>query len=85
MEKIFYPNLAKAMKDKEVTKTDIATLLSLHFNTVTDKIEGNTTSTNKTYNIGFTFLESIIIHRIFFKEYDLVWLFDCETVNTQAG
>lgn len=85
MEKAFYPNLTKAMKDKGVTKTDISTLLGVHFNTITDKIEGNTTSANKTYNIGFTFLESILIHRIFFKEYDLVWLFDCEILSTKAG
>lgn len=82
MDRLFYPNLAKAMKDKGVTKTDLATLLGVHFNTITDKIEGNTTSENKTYNIGFTFLESCVIGRTLFKEYDLVWLFDCEVLHS---
>lgn len=82
MDRMFYPNLAKAMKDKGVTKTDLATLLGVHFNTITDKIEGNTTSENKTYNIGFTFLESCVIGRTLFKEYDLVWLFDCEVLHS---
>ncbi len=70
------------MKDKGVTKTDLATLLGVHFNTITDKIEGNTTSENKTYNIGFTFLESCVIGRTLFKEYDLVWLFDCDALHS---
>lgn len=82
MERAFYPNLEKAMKDKNVTKTDLATLLGVHFNTITDKIEGRTTSNNKKFNIGFTFLESLVISRTLFKEYDLIWLFDCETVHS---
>ena len=81
-EKVFYPNLVKAMKDKNVTKTDLATLLGVHFNTITDKIEGRTTSDNRKYNVGFTFLESLVINRTLFKEYDIVWLFDCETVHS---
>lgn len=85
MEKIFYPNLAKAMKEKGVTKTDLATLLGVHFNTVTDKIEGKTTSESKTYNIGFTFIEALMIRKIFFKEYDVEWLFDCEVTNKKAS
>lgn len=85
MEKIFYPNLVKAMKEKGVTKTDLATLLGVHFNTVTDKIEGKTTSESKTYNIGFTFVEALMISKIFFKEYDVMWLFDCEVTNKKAG
>ena len=80
MEKAFYP-----MRDKGVTKTDLATLLGVRFSTITDKLEGNTTSNNKTYNIGFTFLESFIISRTLFKEYDIMWLFDCETVHSTTA
>lgn len=85
MDKTLYPNLAKAMKEKGVTKTDLATLLGVHFNTLTDKIEGNTTSGSKTYNIGFTVLEACIISRTLFKEYDLMWLFDCEPLHRMVA
>ena len=85
MERTMYPNLVKAMRDKGVTKTDLATLLGLHFNTITDKIEGNTTSGNKNYNIGFTILEACVISRTFFKEYNMVWLFDCEPLHCVAS
>lgn len=81
MAKVFYPHLVEAMQKKGVTKTDLATLLGVHFNTITDKIEGRTTSDTKTYNVGFSFLESLVINRTLFKEYDLVWLFDCDVLH----
>lgn len=73
---MLYPNLEKAMKKEDVTKTDLANLLNLHFNTVTSKLEGETTSKKTTYQIGFTLIEAVMIRNIFFKEYDLSWLFD---------
>ena len=73
---MLYPNLIKAMKDEGVTKTDIANLLGLHFNTVTAKMEGETTSNRAVYQVGFTLIEAVMIKNIFFKRYDLSWLFD---------
>lgn len=77
----FYPNLSVAMGKEHVTKTDIATVLGIHFNTVTDKIEGNTTSNSKTYNIGFTIVEAVVLKNTLFKSYDLAWLFDCKFIK----
>ncbi len=85
MGKVLYPNLAKAMSDKGVTKTDLATLLGVHFNTITDKIEGKTTSSERKFNIGFTFIESSVISRTFFKEYNIEWLFACDVSNCASA
>lgn len=41
---MLYPNLSNAMSKEKVTKTDISNLLGIHFNTVTAKLEGETTS-----------------------------------------
>ena len=73
---MLYPNLSKAMKDEDVTKTDLANLLQVHFNTITAKLEGETTSQKANYQIGFTLIEAVMIRNIFFKKYDLSWLFD---------
>ena len=73
---MLYPNLVKAMKDEGVTKTDIANLLGLHFNTVIAKLEGETSSSKAVYQVGFTLIEAVMIKNIFFKRYDLAWLFD---------
>ena len=56
---MLYPNLVKAMKDEGVTKTDIANLLGLHFNTVTAKLEGETSSSKAVYQVGFTLMEAV--------------------------
>lgn len=81
---MLYPNLEKAMRKEDITKIDLANLLGLHFNTVTAKLEGETTSSKATtYQIGFTLIEAVMIRNIFFKEYDLNWLFDFhEHLNT---
>ncbi len=73
---MLYPNLSKAMKKEGTTKTDIANLLGIHFNTVTAKLDGETTSDKNTYQIGFTLIEAVLIQRTFFKSYDLKWLFE---------
>lgn len=85
MERTLYPNLTKAMRDKGITKTDLATLLGIHFNTVTDKIEGRTTSSERKYNIGFTFIESLVISRTLFKEYSIEWLFYCDVLDSATA
>lgn len=72
---MLYPNLVSAMTKEKVTKTDIANLLGIHFNTVTAKMEGETTSDKRSYQIGFTAIEAIILRDTFFKSYDLTWLF----------
>ena len=41
---MLYPNLKKAMGIEGITKTDISRVLHIHFNTVTDRLEGNTSS-----------------------------------------
>lgn len=72
---MLYPNLVSAMAKEKVTKTDIANLLGIHFNTVTAKIEGETTSDKRNYQVGFTAIEAIVLRDTFFKSYDLTWLF----------
>ena len=81
MSKKFYPNLVETMKKEHVTKTDIATVLGIHFNTVTDKLEGRTTSESKTYNIGFTIVEAVVIKNTLFEKYDFNWLFNCSLIS----
>lgn len=59
-------NLEKARQDKKVTKVDMADLLGVKYQTITDKIEGET---------SFKFEEALKIQQAFFPEYDLVFLF----------
>lgn len=73
---MLYPNLARAMQNEHVTKTDLASLLNIHFNTVTAKLEGETTSSKSKYQIGFTVIEAVVIKNVLFKQYDLNWLFE---------
>ena len=56
-----YINLASAMSREHVTKTDISRILNIHLNTVTAKINCETASDTTRYQIGFTFLEALII------------------------
>lgn len=79
---MLYPNLNKAMKSDSVTKTDISNLLGIHFNTVTAKLEGETTSEKNKYQVGFTFIEAVLIHKAFFRHYDFKWLFEFEMQKT---
>lgn len=73
---MLYPNLSTAMSEKKITKTDISNLLGIHFNTVTAKLDGETTSNKGNYQIGFTAIEAIVLKNTFFKAYDLAWLFE---------
>lgn len=66
------------MNVERVTKTAISDLLGIHFNTVTAKIEGETTSEKNMYQVGFTFIEAVLIHKAFFRQYDFEWLFEFE-------
>lgn len=81
---MLYPNLTVAMKKENVTKTDIANLLSIHFNTVTAKMDGEST-TDKPFQIGFTFIEAVVIKRTFFKSYDLTWLFEFNATEDESA
>lgn len=81
---MLYPNLSRTMRVEGVSKTDIAKLLDIHFNTVTSKLEGETTSTKNNYSIGFTFIEAVIIHKAFFKQYDFQWLFQFDESKKSA-
>ena len=67
---MIYPNLNRAMKNESVTKTDIANLLGIHFNTVTAKLEGETTSEKNMYQIGF---EDYIRYKMFEDKPDLIY------------
>lgn len=64
-----YKNLALAMKVKGVTYAQIAESLNCRYQTVSDKINGNTES-------GFYFEDAVRIKKIHFPEYDMEYLFD---------
>lgn len=81
---MLYPNLIAAMKKEDVTKTDVANLLGIHFNTVTAKLEGEST-TDKPLQVGFTFIEAVTIKRTFFKSYDLTWLFEFDSTEDKTA
>lgn len=78
-----YINLVSAMGKERVTKTDISRVLNIHLNTVSAKINCETTSDAAKYQIGFTFLEALIVHDTFFKSYDFRWLFEMDLDETQ--
>lgn len=78
-----YINLMSAMGKERVTKTDISRILNIHLNTVSAKINCETTSDAAKYQIGFTFLEALIVHDTFFKSYDFRWLFEMDLDETQ--
>lgn len=59
-------NLEKARQKNGVTKVDLADLLGVKYQTITEKIEGNS---------SFKFEEALLIKRTYFPEYDLIYLF----------
>ncbi|WP_274316312.1 helix-turn-helix domain-containing protein [Staphylococcus hyicus] len=61
-----FANLEKVRKDKGVSLVDIADLLGLRYQTVSDKINGAS---------DFKFGEAIKIKNKFFPEYEIVYLF----------
>ncbi|CQR23629.1 hypothetical protein BN1356_00001 [Streptococcus varani] len=65
-------NIELARKEKGVGMVDMADLLGVRYQTVSDKIKGK---------YPFTFEETVALQRHFFPEYDLVYLFS-EAVST---
>jgi len=59
-------NLENVRKEKGVSLVDIADLLHVRYQTVSDKINGNS---------SFKFQEAVEIKRKFFPEFDLEFLF----------
>jgi hypothetical protein len=64
-----YQNLIKVMKVKNVTYSQIAELLKCQLRTVSDKANGNVES-------GFSIDEAILIKKVLFPEYDIVFLIE---------
>lgn len=65
-------NLDKARRDKGVAIMDIADLLNVRSQTVTEKIQGK---------YDFKFMEALTIQREFFPEYELIYLFTPESMK----
>ena len=83
---MLYPNLKKAMGIEGITKTDISRVLHIHFNTVTDRLEENTSSKKEdNYQIGFSLAEAFAIHETLLKKYDFRWLFYTEDAQFKAS
>lgn len=59
-------NLEKVRKEKGVSLVDIADLLKVRYQTVSDKIKGRS---------DFSVREAILIQETFFPEYELKFLF----------
>lgn len=59
-------NLETARRNKGVSLVDMADLLKVRYQTISDKIQGK---------FEFKFSEALLIQQVFFPEYDLVFLF----------
>lgn len=59
-------NLEKVRKEKKVTLVDMADLLGVRYQTISDKIEGKS---------DFKFGEALLIQEKFFPEYEIKFLF----------
>ena len=66
-----YKNLLSAMSVKNVTYVQIADLLECRYQTVSDNVKGNTEK-------GIFFDDAKKIWKVFFPEYDFMWLFERE-------
>lgn len=66
-----YPNLLIEMKKKKITFCQIAELLQCQLATVSDKAQGKSVN-------GFYFEEAERIKNVFFREFDIEWLFQRE-------
>lgn len=62
-------NLEVARQEKKVSLVDMADLLKVRYQTISDKISGKS---------NFKFYEACMIQQAFFPEYDLVYLFASE-------
>jgi len=65
-----YKNLSNAMKQKNITATQIAELLEVRLATVSDKINGKS---------RFYFDEAMKIKKIFFPEFEIEYLFEFDS------
>lgn len=62
-------NLENVRKDKGVSLVDMADVLGVRYQTVSDKIQGK---------YDFKFSEAVVIKRKFFPEYEIEFLFQEE-------
>lgn len=62
-------NLEKVRNEKGVTKVELGDLLGVKYQTITEKIEGNS---------SFKFDEALLIQKTYFPEYELTYLFGKE-------
>ncbi|MBZ6000918.1 helix-turn-helix domain-containing protein [Leuconostoc gelidum] len=62
-------NLEKLRKERSVTLVDMADLLHVRYQTISDKISGTS---------DFKFNEAVLIQKQFFPEFDLIYLFSNE-------
>lgn len=66
-----YNNLLVVMKSKNVTFAQIADLLGYRYQAVSNNIQGSTEK-------GVYFDDALKIWKVFFPEYDFMWLFHRE-------
>lgn len=69
-------NLEKLRKERGVTLVDMADLLHVRYQTVSDKISGIS---------DFKFQEAVLIQQNFFPEFDLVYLFSKDSEIKQPA
>ncbi|HEL1580911.1 TPA: helix-turn-helix domain-containing protein [Streptococcus suis] len=68
-------NIERIRKEKNVSLVEIADLLGVKSQTVREKIDGTR---------DFKFGEALLIQTTFFKEYDMIYLFDDSECHTQT-
>lgn len=68
-------NLEKVRKEKGVSLVDMADVLKVRYQTISDKINGNS---------DFKFREAVMIKNAFFPEYELEYLFSIEEELQEA-
>ena len=66
-----YRNFLSAMKDENVTFTQIGSLLGCRYQTVSDTVNGETKK-------GFYYEDAVAIRNVLFTKYDLDYLFKRE-------
>ena len=67
-----YRNSLSAMKDENVTFTQIGSLLGCRYQTVSDTVNGETKK-------GFYYEDAVSIRNVLFPKYDLDYLFKRES------
>lgn len=70
-----YKNLIKAMEDNHVTRQQLADLLGVAYNTISDRLNGKT---------KFLFWEASRIRKCFFPALDIEYLFTFEDDSNAA-